>query len=720
MLSLLRRANAGVLAGIVALPVIIGTTMLMPPAWHKVIRENAFDLVLSADRRLRSDDRVMDPRVVVVDIDRRSLGAVGPWPWPRDSIARLIEAIAAVGPAVIAIDILFEGPDTRSPAALARQLGNLIDRPELLALADQLTDGDRRLAAALARGPAVLGFALSPGGSASLSGVPVFARGSVPLDLIWRADGAVGPPAVLTDAAAGLGAVSLLGDADGTIRHVPLLVLVGGVLRPGLALETVRLANKSSSYLLQSSPAALTANNVQIPLTRDASLRLVLQDPLHHEASTISAADVIAGNVDQARLVGAIVVIGGSAPELGGLRAAAENPVAASVQIQAGAISQILRGRFPQEVHPWIERSLLVAICIAALVAAGLLPPVGAAALVAAAIAIFWIASVISLVHADRLLDPLVPSIAGSIVFIVASVVAFASTRRREARVRRRFEQHLAPAVVRRIVEQPGLLKFRGERREVTALFTDVEGFTAMTHRAEPERLIAALDDYFEGMAAIVIEHGGMVDKIVGDAIHAFFNVPVDLAGHPQRAVDCAIAMRTWTAEFRRRPVATTIGFGRTRIGVETGPAVVGDVGIRAKLDYTAHGDAVNAAARLEAMNKELGSTICVGSNAAARCDPALFRPLGRVTIRGRDDAMLVFEPWPNDAPQTWRDAYVEAFGTIGSDQAGAVADFERLLAMQPDDPVPRHLIERLLKPSQNEGAAHAVSTGPKPTAALR
>ncbi len=262
--------------------------------------------------------------------------------------------------------------------------------------------------------------------------------------------------------------------------------------------------------------------------------------------------------------------------------------------------------------------------------------------------------------------------------------------------MRRRFEQHLAPAVVSRIVQDPGAVKLSGERREVTALFTDVEAFTTMTQRADPERLVAALDSYFEGLAAIVFAHGGMVDKIVGDAVHALFNAPIDLDEHPRRAVDCAIAIRTWSKEYQRRPEPAALGFGRTRVGVETGLAVVGDVGIQAKLDYTAHGDAVNITARLEAANKELGSTICVGPAAAARCDPALLRPLGVIEVRGREGPLAVFEPWPEDAPTAWRERYLEAFRSIESDRGRAIEMFETLAAERPDDPVPRRMAERL------------------------
>jgi adenylate cyclase len=250
--------------------------------------------------------------------------------------------------------------------------------------------------------------------------------------------------------------------------------------------------------------------------------------------------------------------------------------------------------------------------------------------------------------------------------------------------------------VVRRIVEQPALVKLTGERREVTSLFTDVEGFTALTHRADPEALVDALDHYFEGIAALVVEHGGMVDKIVGDAVHALFNVPLDLDDHPRRAVACAVAIRSWTASYRKLPASAAIGFGRTRIGIETGPAIVGDVGLRSKLDYTAYGDAVNAAARLEAANKELGSSICIGPVAAARCDNALLRALGTIMVRGRDEPLAVFEPWPDDSSTDWRARYRTALALVERDPMSAAALFDELAAQCTDDPVPGVMAKRI------------------------
>jgi adenylate cyclase len=298
---------------------------------------------------------------------------------------------------------------------------------------------------------------------------------------------------------------------------------------------------------------------------------------------------------------------------------------------------------------------------------------------------------------ADRRGDPLSPYIAAVLVFALTAGTTYSLTRRREAFVRRRLEQHLAPAVVRSIVEQPDLVKLDGERREVTALFTDIEGFTATTHRVDPEELVATLDQYFEGVSGIVITHGGMIDKIVGDGVHALFNAPFDLEDHPQHAVECAIAIQAWSDGFRSCAPAAAIELGRTRIGIETGPAVVGDVGIRSKLDYTAHGDAVNMAARLEASNKELGSAICVGPGAAARCDAPLLRPLGELAVRGREEPIAVFEPWPDDAPPAWREKYLAACAMLECDAAHAATLLQKLIAERPADLAVRRFAERLI-----------------------
>ena len=702
MLSQAGKTHSGLVAGVLALALFLAATFLIPKEWRSTLREKAFDVVLAADQQIRrlqpretsKQENAKGAPVVVVDIDRRSLDALGPWPWPRETMARLVEAVASGKPSVIGIDILFTQPDNRSPAALARQLGSLTGKPDISALATDLPDGDKQLAAVIRNVPVVLGFVLDADKDNAVPGVPVLARRPIVLDEIWRTTGGIGPMTPLVEATKGLGALSLPGDADGKIRRVPLLVGAGDTTRPGFALEAVRLFQRSPSYSVDSGPQRIIVGDIEVPLPSDGLLRLVRADASKNEARTISAADIVNTATERARLAGAIVLVGGSAPELGGLRETPNDSLAPSVEIQADAVRQIFARRAPQAVP--IGFALTLVMGLIAIVAASALSPVLGALVGLAALAAIWSGAIVASLVGDRLIDPVMPSIGGLFVFMTSSVSSYALVSRREAHIRSRFEQHLAPAVVKRIAENPGLLKLSGEKREITALFTDIENFTAMTHRAGPEQLVSVLDEYIEGMAAIVMKHGGMVDKIVGDSVHAFFNAPLDLSNHPQHAITCAQEMRIWTKGFQCRTGPSQIGFGRTRIGIETGVAIVGDIGIRSKLDYTAHGDSINSAARLEALNKRYGSTICVGPFAASQCISTPFRPLGVTSLRGLDVPVEVFEPWPPETTSNWRDRYLSAYRSIESDKSGAARVFEELAAECPDDPVPRLLAAEL------------------------
>jgi adenylate cyclase len=672
------------IAGATALIGTAAAAVLMPQSWRDILRESAFDNVLTLDGRLRpAGANQTAPNIVVVDIDRPSLERLGPWPWSRTAIARLVATVAAARPRVIAIDILFADADTRSAGALARELGRLVDRADIATMAESLPDGDRLLADAMHRAAVVLGFVLDPTAGGAVVGVPVLVRGYPHRAGIWSARGAIGPTPVLAGAAAGMGALSLPGDADGIVRRVPLLVDIGGDIRPGLAFDALRAAQGASAYVMQPESGVVRTGVLQVELGQHALLRLLPIPPEAHAGRTFSAADLLKGKAPSA-FTDAIVLIGSSAPEAGGLRQSSTDPLTPSAQIQADAIGQIQRGRAPLPMPRGYEPVLFLCTEFLVLVAVVVCSPVAASLLTILLIGFIWSGSVWLSLAFDRLLDPLAPSLAGVAVFGVTSVASYASTRRSEARLRRRFEQHLAPAVVRRIVERPDLLKLDGERRELTALFTDIESFTAMTHNSDAVKLVSLLDDYVDGVSEIVISHGGMVDKIVGDAVHAFFNAPLDLENHPVCAFRCSLALRRWTEKFRSQPAALALGLRQTRIGLETGKAIVGDIGSMSKLDYTAHGDVVNAAARLEAANKELGSSICIGPIAASRLDPSTIRPIGKIALRGRDDLFLVYEPWPPSATPEARVSYLAAFALLDAEPDHAAALFN---AMAPDCP---------------------------------
>ncbi len=603
------------------------------------LRERIFDALTAANTS-------PDDAPVVVDIDRRSLAAVGPWPWGRAELADLVEGIAAAGARALAVDILLDEPDDRSPAALARRLSDFgvpleVD-PQTLA------DGDVRLAEAMAKVPTVLGVGLAPQEGESVRPPPVIVRGTFVADGLWRTGGVAGPTRALQVGAAAFGALSLPGSVDGTVRHVPLLAIAGRQPVTGLAVELQRIAQGGPPILIDPAERMMQVGERAIAMGSIGLMRLVPVSRADRMARRVSAADILAREPDAlAPLAGAVVLLGSSAPELGGLRTGADGTLVPSVDLQADAYAQISAGAFPvrAESAPLVERVAIAVAAALGLLAARYLAPASGSVVVAIG-ALAWVGGAVISTERLWLLDPVLPAASLVITFGLGSLLVAARARRQARRVQAAFEQHLSPAVVRRIAASPDAVRLKGEAREVTALFTDIEGFSAMTSRAEPEALISLLDGYYDVITNVAVAHEGMVAKLIGDSMNALFNVPVDLADHPQRALDCALALADACARFEETAEARALGLGRTRIGLDTGRAIVGDVGGSRKLDYTAHGPAVNAASRFEQANKYLGTQIIVGPGTAALLTGDL-KPLGRFVVRGFPEPLVLHTLWP-------------------------------------------------------------------------
>jgi adenylate cyclase len=670
---------------------IFGLPMVALTNWYDGWRERSFDIALGYQERASTH-----PPVVVVDIDRATLAKFGDWPWSRDKLATLVRAIAERKPRALGIDILLSGPDERSPATLARRLASTTGDTRFQDLTAGLMDGDAHLAEALALAPSVLGLALdSDSQLEEWHGAPILTQGKPSLPAIWHMRGLLGPNTVLVRQAAGLGVLVFPGDADGVTRRAPMLAIAGARIVPGLAVELARLALRAEAILLFERPRLLRLGQREFRLADDAMLRLRPSSADRWSRRTISAVSVLEGNGVQPSLADSIVLVGGSAPELGGLRLAAHAELAPSAQLHADAVEQMVSGDTPYRATPHLVFELLAAAMLtAAAIWIGLhwAPLAGTA--VIGAVATSWAVLAMAVSGTTQhLVDPLVVPFSAGLAFAGAALASAANTWRRESLLRARFEQHLAPEVVQRILTEPHLLKLQGELREVTALFTDIEGFTALVERNEPHAVVRALDLYFDGVVQIIVQHGGMVDKIVGDAVYGLFNAPLDLPRHAERAVACAKDLKDFTKGFRTSGQGYRLGFGRTRIGIESGLVIVGDVGGGRKLDYTAYGDAINTAARLEAANKDLGSSICVGPVAQQKLPGDALRPLGRILARGRSEPLNVFEPWPKAYGPADREDYLRVLCMIETDSAGAARALEKLQLRHPDDGVLQRLM---------------------------
>jgi adenylate cyclase len=200
-------------------------------------------------------------------------------------------------------------------------------------------------------------------------------------------------------------------------------------------------------------------------------------------------------------------------------------------------------------------------------------------------------------------------------------------------------------------LRDPAKLSLTGEKRAIYTLFTDIEGFTALSHRLPPDRVATLLNDYLDGMCDIVLNHGGTIDKFVGDAVVAFWGAPIARDDDADRAVEALVAMNRFTREFSARHNDQSVQLGRTRVGLHYGDAVVGNFGGEGRLSYTALGDAMNCASRLEGANKYLKTVALVSDEAKSRSSLDIFRPMGRIVLSGRATPVTVWEPVPELDP---------------------------------------------------------------------
>jgi adenylate cyclase len=260
------------------------------------------------------------------------------------------------------------------------------------------------------------------------------------------------------------------------------------------------------------------------------------------------------------------------------------------------------------------------------------------------------------------------------------------------------LSRYFSPNLAQRLASDADAVDLAGQRRDIATLFTDITSFTALVETLDPGVLGPLVNEYLTGMSDIVFAHDGTVAKIVGDALHVLFGAPGDQPDHAARAVACALAMDEYAEAFRERCHCKGIPLGLTRIGVHAGPAIVGNFGGGRFFDYTAYGDTINVAARLEAANKQLGTRICVSAALEARMQDFRGRPVGDLILRGRTEALRAFEPLrpkEYDCPET--KSYLKAFAKLEAGDPSALAGFAAHVGNQPNDQLASFHLKRLL-----------------------
>ena len=368
------------------------------------------------------------------------------------------------------------------------------------------------------------------------------------------------------------------------------------------------------------------------------------------------------------------------------------------VVIHAHALAQLLDGRRAARSEMDLEAAIAVVVVA---IGMGLAfwggPATARIGLLSAAAVAFWVGGFALYQNGGPLIPLVLPSLVMGAGYGITSAAVGARLRREKRQIRRAFRHYVAPAVIRQLEADPDRLKLGGEWREVTYIFTDIAGFTTLSEGMEPEQLVPMLNTYLDGMCRILITHECTLDKFIGDAVVAVLGAPDDQPDHAQRAVRCALDLDAFAERFSAAKVAEGIAFGATRIGVHTGPAVVGNIGGENHFDYTAIGDTVNTAARLEGANKFLGTRVCISGQTAERCRDVALRPIGELVLKGKAEAVAVFEPLdPKRAAAPATAAYREAFEKLAQNDPYTLETFEKLVEADPDDSLAAFHLSRL------------------------
>ncbi|MBD9650269.1 adenylate/guanylate cyclase domain-containing protein [Ensifer sp. ENS09] len=603
--------------------------------------------------------------VRIIDIDDESLRRLGQWPWPRRLLADLTMRLNEMGAAAIGFDSVFAEEDRTAPKFLAQAY------PEIEGLA-RLPDPDAGFADAIARaGNVVTGYGLSvhANGAAPAQKAGFAFSGADPAGFLPSFQGAVVNLSKLDDAAAGTGAFDFYPSYGLIVRAVPMVYALRGKLYPSLAAELLRVAQGARSYTLKAEAGALTDMRIgdfTVPLTARGELRMHFSRP--EGARYVPAWKVLSTDAPPDLIGGHIVLIGTSAVGLNDIRASSLDPMMPGVEAHAQAIEQILLQSFLQrpdwaEGAEWLATLALGLLLMASLFYANAFWSAfaGLAALLVAGAA-SW-----HLYVAERLLlDPVTPGLAGIFVYMAGSLASYLKVEGDRRHVTAAFGQYLSPALVKRLAADPKQLALGGETRELTLMFCDVRGFTAISEhfRGNPQELTSLINRFLTPMSDVILAAGGTIDKYMGDCIMAFWNAPLDDPEHASQACAAAQAMMA-ELEALNRELPVKLGIG---IGINTGSCVVGNMGSERRFDYSALGDAVNLASRLEGQSKTYGVTIVVSEETLQRAGLAGVE-LDLIVVKGKEEAVRIFTL--GKAPQG-HDAMLLAYRTGAWDEAEA------------------------------------------------
>jgi len=602
------------------------------------------------------------PKVRLILLDQNSLDWAKDenglsWPWPREVYGAIVQFCRRTGVRALAFDVLFTEPskygvaDDQVFASAIRGFQHFVGTVFLSRTAGSETNWP-----AFVPAPALTIQGLDAWQAATGHGA--FPRATFPVPEIAAATGI-------------LANVHLDPDADGVYRRAALFEVFDGKVLPSLALASYLAAHPGTPLKIDPGRLIVGEREISLDATGNAILRFRGPSGTH---KAYSAAAVIQSEL---RLQGgekpvinhledfkdAYVLFGFSAPGLFDLRPTPVSGVYPGVEISATMLDNLLAHDFMQPV----PAALVVVLTLLVSLLAGMATSRASGISRSVAVYAFFIClPVILSVIAYRMgfwLPLVVQEAAVVVTLIGAGLIYYTTEGRQKLFIKNAFKQYLSPDVIEQIIAHPERLKLGGERRMLSIFFSDLEGFTGISEGLDPEALTNLLNVYLSAMTDIIHEEGGTVDKYEGDAIIAFWNAPLLQPDHAVRCVRAALRCQARLAEMRpdfRKSIGKDLNM---RIGINTGQAVVGNMGSSTRFDYTMIGDAVNLAARLEGINKQFGIYTMISETSMEQMAGAFpVREISRVAVVGRREPVAVYEPFLPDAIDALKQSTLERF----------------------------------------------------------
>ena len=595
-----------------------------------------------------------DP-VVIIDIDDRSLAMVGQWPWSRDQLANLTNQAYAA--AALGFDIMFAESDRTNPQNLITSYSL---NETLVKELSALPSNDELFAEAINNhGTVVLGQALNNKDNKKPfeAKFGLVTQGDEPKQFIANYLGAQNNIQLLNKSAAGIGSMSI-GNNEAIVRQLPTFERVENQLVPSLALEMTRVAVGASTFQIKSSNAsseeaygAQTGINhiklgpLTIPTTPEGNVWVYYTPTKNIPA--VSAADVISGAIPPEFFEGKIALVGTSAAGLLDLRSTPTEKNIPGVTIIAQFIQQIFANEFLQRPDWLFGAEFLAGLSLAVLITLSIqaLGPIGGLSVLVVGSGGIVTSSYYFFKSKLFLVDPISPLIISLSVYIAVTFFNFLFTELERSRVRGAFSQYLSPEMVNRLAESSESLVLGGERKEMTFLFSDIRGFTKISeqYKDDPEALTQLINQLLTVLSNAILDHGGTIDKYMGDCIMAFWNAPTDQQDHRQLAIQAAHSMNEALDQFNNEAKVELDFKLEIGIGINSGNCIVGNMGSDKRFDYTVLGDAVNLASRLESQSSNYGLHMILGENTYINDSPFTIIEIDKIAVKGKSNAETIY-----------------------------------------------------------------------------